>query len=177
MTDQSAFSAALVAPESEQHRLYRRTAITTDHIRRFVSCLLREWLEHDGIHYDAVYVAFGESGIQPLPSLQCDRFHFETRLQRLNHLADVLVATIATDESVQTAISGIATAVINQLTVPAPDEHLTQAELRELLVCCESADDGHISDYELYAVRHAHVGVCTRCDFLLRAMNDDNGSN
>lgn len=72
------------------------TPLTTDRVQRFTSILLRELLERDGIQYGAVHTAFGESGIDPLPSARCET-HVEIRVQRVNAFADALVAAVLAD--------------------------------------------------------------------------------
>jgi hypothetical protein len=148
------------APE----HVYRSAAITGDRVTRFVAVFLRELFECDGLHYDAVYVAFAESGLQPLPAIQCEGPHFDSRVERLNRLADVLVESIVEDESIRAAMTALAATVLSRFTIPAHNEHLTVAELQEFLACCSRSDHEHISDYDAYAARHSHLGVCTLCE-------------
>lgn len=154
--------------EQQPARIYRRTAITTDHIARFVSAVIRELLEREGLRYDAVHIALAESGIQPLPSVQCDAVHFDTRVDRQNDLADALIEDIAADESIRAVIAGLATTLLNRFTAPAPDHHLTDAELDHFSACCLPAGGEHIAEYDQYAALHAHIGTCSSCDHRLQ---------
>lgn len=158
------------AGDEQQARIYRRTALTTDHIGRFVTILIRELFEGEGLRYDAMYIALAESGIQPLPSLQCEAVHFDARVDRQNVLADVLIEDIAADEAIRAAIARLALTLLDRLTVPAPDRHLEEAELDRFVACClAKTGGGHIAEYDEYAALHAHVGTCAWCDHRLRA--------
>jgi hypothetical protein len=158
--------------------IYRSAAITTDHIQRFTSAVLRDLLTADGVQYDIVHSALSDSGLQPLPALQCDADHFETRLQRVNAFADALVANLLTNDAIRAAMNAVVTAVLNAWTVAAPDPHLTPAELDEFRACCVAGgEDQHINDYDRCAALHAHLGTCSRCNSLLSTDPTPRGGN
>lgn len=160
---------ALLTEPGAQPRLYRRLALSTEHIDRFVAILLRELL--DGGLYDAVHVALRASGIEPLPSSQCERIHFDTRVERQNASADAVLKEIESDTTFRAVVTTIVTTVLNRSTVPAPEDHLDSRELLEFMACCATTSDdvGHIQDYERYAAYHAHLGACANCDQRLQA--------
>lgn len=149
---------------------FRCGAIGETHLKRFVAVLLRELFERDGARYDAVYMAYAESGIQPLPAIQCEGAHYDTRVEAVNRIADALVGALFADRSIQEALERVTSTVLDRFTVPAPAEHLTMAELREFVACGGHGDGTHIGDYGVYYAWHAHLGMCAMCDVRMRLM-------
>lgn len=68
------------------------------------------------------------------------------------------------------ALTSIASTVLCRLTIPAPDGHLTVAELRDFAACCGRDDERHIAEYDVYAALHAHLGICAMCDVRMRLL-------
>lgn len=115
--------------------IYRSAAITTDHISRFVQVLVREIIK-SGVHLDAVPAALIESGIVPMPSpRRCNDIHLDTQAERVNALADALLTRTRRNVAVHAALVGVATAVISELTRPAPLEHLPQSCINAYVRC------------------------------------------
>lgn len=157
-------------PPTAAPHAYRCGAIADVELTRFAGVLLRELLECDGTRYDAVYVAYAESGIQPLPAMQCEDRHYDARVEGVNRIADALAEAIFADRGIHEALISIASAVLCRLTIPAPDGHLTLAELRDFAACCGRDEEEHIAEYDVYAALHAHLGACAMCDVRMRLM-------
>lgn len=136
--------------------------------------LLLAKITSDATHYDAIHSALDESGIQPCPSRSCRHVHFETQLERVNRLTDVLLARIVADKTIHASICAVTLSVLNELTTPAPADHLTDAELQTYAVCCSaSTNDRHHVEYEVYAAHHAHIGSCSGCEERLSKLASD----
>lgn len=157
--------SAAKTPIGESGALYRTPVLTPDHVARYVRALLREVLSDDDTHFfDAVHIAFQESGIHPLASLRCEGLHFETLIERLNDFAKRLRTRLENDPALHRVLMTVVAEVLSELTIAAPDAHPTSKEMVELLWCCTAGVTTHISDYEAYAERVAHVATCAVCE-------------
>jgi hypothetical protein len=157
-------AAPLTASLQNEPLVFRRSATATEHIARFVFLLLAK-ITSNAAHYDAIQSALDETGIQPCPSRSCRHVHFETQLERVNRLADVLLARIMEDKTIHASICAVTLSVLNELTTPAPADHLTDAELQTYAVCCSGFPNvPHLADYDVYAAHHAHIGSCSGCE-------------
>jgi hypothetical protein len=145
--------------------------MTAEHVERFVCALLRELFNNDDSHYyDAVQIAFVESGIHPLATLACAHVHFDTWIERVNHLADQLRSRLEGDEHLRSAVSAAVTMVLDELTIIAPEVHPTSGALLQLIQCCTPGTTTHISDYDAYAALAAHTASCAACERRVRSV-------
>jgi hypothetical protein len=139
--------------------LYRRPDVGEAALENFVHAFTAG-LTAQAVHYDVVHAAFVRSEIVPPPKLrQCEE-HLETTTELVNDLADVLLASIWSDDAVQRALRNVSETLVQAMMVPPP-VHATESGLSALRDCCTGVS--HIESYETYAALHAHVSICSDC--------------